>query len=355
MKLLLDDGDEHVGGDGAPDLCLHGVLAGAQESLDTQVLLDPFEEQLDLPATFVERGNRQGGQRRVVGQKDQRLARFGVFESDAPQVLGVLLGRVMAVEHHTLVADDACAAVDRIGVHAPSVHARFGSGDEECASLMHGIQASKVDVSTIHHVKGARLDRQDVEYVDVVEFAVADVNERGNGTAQVQQRVQLDGGLGRTKRRPVEQAQAQVDGGGVQGVHTGIEIEHRWLLGIQGSGPHDQPLRQRMVNPPVARVQRIGQRRACWGCLQTHVKQLATIGGQAGFDVAQRFAPCELGKRHDAKQVRASQGANTCIAIVAVDDAREGLPRHELHYLCEQRLAHIHAPLRVVETREHRK
>lgn len=87
MKLLLDDGDEHVGGDGAPDLCLHGVLAGAQESLDTQVLLDPFEEQLDLPATFVERGNRQGGQRRVVGQKDQRLARFGVFESDAPQVL----------------------------------------------------------------------------------------------------------------------------------------------------------------------------------------------------------------------------------------------------------------------------
>ena len=66
MKLLLDDGDEHVGGDGAPDLCLHGVLAGAQESLDTQVLLDPFEEQLDLPATFVERGNRQGGPKSSV-------------------------------------------------------------------------------------------------------------------------------------------------------------------------------------------------------------------------------------------------------------------------------------------------
>src|SRR5574343_722857 len=211
MKLLLDDSDEHVGGHGAPDLRLHGVLAGAQESLDTQVLLDPFEEQLDLPATFVERGNRQGGQRRVVGQKDQRLARFGVFESDAPQVLGVLLGRVMTVENHALVANDACAAVDGIGVHASSVHARFGSGDEECASLMQGIQASKVDISTIHHVKGARIDRQDVEYVDVVEFAVADVNERGDGPTQVQQRVQLDGGLGRTKRRPAEQAQTQVD------------------------------------------------------------------------------------------------------------------------------------------------
>jgi hypothetical protein len=44
MKLLLDDGDEHVGGDGAPDLRLHRVLAGAQETLDAQVLLDPLEE-----------------------------------------------------------------------------------------------------------------------------------------------------------------------------------------------------------------------------------------------------------------------------------------------------------------------
>jgi len=44
VKLLLDDGDEHVGGHGAPDLRLHCVLAGAQEALDAQVLLDPLEQ-----------------------------------------------------------------------------------------------------------------------------------------------------------------------------------------------------------------------------------------------------------------------------------------------------------------------
>lgn len=42
---LLDDGDEHVVGDGAPDWRLHRVLAGAQEARDAQVLLDPLEEQ----------------------------------------------------------------------------------------------------------------------------------------------------------------------------------------------------------------------------------------------------------------------------------------------------------------------
>lgn len=52
MKLLLDDRNEDVSCHGAPDLRLHGVLAVANEMLDSQVLLDPFEEQLHLPSTL---------------------------------------------------------------------------------------------------------------------------------------------------------------------------------------------------------------------------------------------------------------------------------------------------------------
>ena len=51
MKLPLDDGDQHVGGHGAPDLRLHGILAVADETFDAQMLLDPLEEQLDLPTS----------------------------------------------------------------------------------------------------------------------------------------------------------------------------------------------------------------------------------------------------------------------------------------------------------------
>ncbi len=49
MKFLFDDGNQHVGRDGTPDLRLDCVLVGGQKSLDTQVLFDPFEKQLDLP------------------------------------------------------------------------------------------------------------------------------------------------------------------------------------------------------------------------------------------------------------------------------------------------------------------
>ena len=50
-------------------------------------LLDPLEEQFHLPATLVQRGNRQRRQCRVVGQKNQRLARLRILESNAPQML----------------------------------------------------------------------------------------------------------------------------------------------------------------------------------------------------------------------------------------------------------------------------
>ncbi len=74
MKLLLNDGDQHIGGYGAPDLRLHRILGRAQKTLDTQMLLDPFEKQPHLPAALVQRGNGQWRERRIVGQKHQRFA-----------------------------------------------------------------------------------------------------------------------------------------------------------------------------------------------------------------------------------------------------------------------------------------
>ena len=42
------------------------------------MLLDPFEEEFDLPAAAIELGDGQRRHGEVVGQKDQRLARFWI-------------------------------------------------------------------------------------------------------------------------------------------------------------------------------------------------------------------------------------------------------------------------------------
>ena len=74
MQTFLRNRDQQVRANGNPDLRLHGVLAGAEEHLDAQVLLDPFEELFHLPALAVQVGNQLWFEREVVGQKNQTLS-----------------------------------------------------------------------------------------------------------------------------------------------------------------------------------------------------------------------------------------------------------------------------------------
>ena len=83
MKLLFNDGNQYVGGHSAPYLCLtgagikvshHRVLARTQKTLDTQMLLNPLEEQFDLPAFLVQSRDGQRVQGGIVGQKHRRFA-----------------------------------------------------------------------------------------------------------------------------------------------------------------------------------------------------------------------------------------------------------------------------------------
>jgi hypothetical protein len=89
MKALLDDRYDDVDRDGDPDLGLDRVLGSPEEGLYTEMLLDPFEEKLDLPAAFVERANRGGWKLEMVCQEDQCLPGLWVFEADTPEMLRV--------------------------------------------------------------------------------------------------------------------------------------------------------------------------------------------------------------------------------------------------------------------------
>ncbi len=130
MKLLFNNGNQHVSGDGAPDLRLYCILAVADKSLDTQMLLDPLEKQFDLPSLLVQCGDGQRGQRRIVGQEYQRLAGFRVFETDAPQLFGVAFRGLETVQRDELIADDSRTPIDLHRVHPVCIHTPFRPSHE---------------------------------------------------------------------------------------------------------------------------------------------------------------------------------------------------------------------------------
>jgi len=107
MKSFLENGNQHVNGNGDPDLRLDGVLGRAVEGLDPQVLLDPFEEEFDLPTALVDLRDRKWRQRKAVGDENETLGCLGVDETNAAQFFGIGLERIEAHELDGLVAAQA--------------------------------------------------------------------------------------------------------------------------------------------------------------------------------------------------------------------------------------------------------
>ena len=114
VEAFFDDGHQHIDGDGDPDLSFDGVFRGAEEGLDSQVLFDPFEEQLDLPAAFVEFGNGECRQGEVVGEEYEGVVSFGVVILDAAQVVRVVAEGMAASQHTDLVVTESCRPMDRL-------------------------------------------------------------------------------------------------------------------------------------------------------------------------------------------------------------------------------------------------
>ena len=123
------------------------------------MLLDPFEEQLDLPSAPIKRGDGQRGQGNVVGQKNQCLARFRILEANAAQRGLEVLARVEAGENDRLIADQSGAAIHRMRVAPFGFEIRFATGHEEAAGLAETIQPFEVEEAPIHDVKRAGWNR----------------------------------------------------------------------------------------------------------------------------------------------------------------------------------------------------
>src|SRR5208337_4680393 len=114
------------------------------------------------------------------------------------------------------------------------------------------MQASEIDVSSIHHVEGARFDRQAIEDGHIVRFPVSYADKTGDVAPQVDQRVKLHGTFVTTKARPRKEGKTEIDGRGVQGIGGLLERHGKAVLGVQGSGATNEYVSEVGVDPPVA-------------------------------------------------------------------------------------------------------
>ena len=353
LEPFLHNCDQHVCADRDPDLRLHGVLAGAQECLDAQVLLYPLEEQFDLPALPIQLRDQVRFEAKVVGQECDALARFLVAHHDPAQGARVIFARIEHREHSGLVAQDVgVGSIDRVRVAPLELGIALGSGEEEGLRLMDGEQPAEVQISTIEQVIRPGLDDQLVQNVDLVGLAIGDVDEARDCTAKVEQGMQLDSGFGRTKRCPRIDRQAQVDGGGIERIDRCVQIHRQGLVGVQRPGNANQVLREVGVYLPGAHRVCVGKRVARNRlAAKAHVVQPCRLRPQVHFDVAQRLACRQLRKGHREELIEAREFLHLVIAPMGGDTAAKRGERQMGHDLRKHEHALMHGSLRRISAK----
>jgi hypothetical protein len=80
---LLEQSDQQVTDEGSKYLNPNCVFGSSQELLDPEVLLDPFEEELDAPALLVTLSNLERAASNVVGGEDDWRSFFGARYGNA--------------------------------------------------------------------------------------------------------------------------------------------------------------------------------------------------------------------------------------------------------------------------------
>jgi hypothetical protein len=201
---------------------------------------------------------------------------------------------------------------------------------------------SKSKEATIHDVECSRLGQQLIEDVDLVHFAVADVNKDRDIAAQVEQRMQFDRCFGTPKRRPWKDRQTQVDRRGVERVHRLFQIDAKGIVGVELASHGDQSLGEVCVDTPIPNFVRIRQSAARDAAANPHVIKLLAMRTQACFDIAKTFPISQPRKRQTQKLLEACEALDLVLPAVAGHAATKRRQRQVLGQLSENQLPCVH-------------
>ena len=121
-----------------------------------------------------------------------------------------------------------------------------------------------------------------------------------------------------------------------------MKFQGERLVGIKTCGLLDEPLRKVCEDFPVTGFVGVGERAARGGLADAGMVEFGAERLQAGFDVAETFAPSELGERQDEKMFVSGKFASAEVAAITGDAKIKLVFGQEVQKLGEDGAALVH-------------
>ena len=226
MQFFLDNGHHAIGGYCRVNLDADCVLGLTPELFYLQVLLDPLEEEFYLPAVFVEVCYSYRLDTQCVGEEYELSVGFFVQIDDPADSVGIFLPGLHSVHMAYGIREYSGAFPEPLfPTLRLEVVVLLASDDKEGIRALYVVKTLEVIVTSVEDVERVLLVGYDIHGLRVMDFCRCDVEEGRHLGFNVIQRMHLDAAFPFPEQRPPENAQAQVDGRGVEGIDVPAELE----------------------------------------------------------------------------------------------------------------------------------
>ena len=340
--LLLGNDKQKVVTDGYPYLredCIHSRTV---ERLDVEMLLDPLEEDLNLPPFAVEFSDGNRLQSEVIGQEAIDSAVPKVLIDNKSEIIGVLSGSVISGKPDCLIGDKAGLRINFSAIHNLILHVVFGPSNEPRMRLMEmGVERIKLDIAFIHEIVSVRFYRNFLKYLGIMNRGLCKAYERWDRAIQVHQSVHLEAAFSVMKRSPRAERKTQFNGAAVESANHFVKVYSQLLTGIKVLCLLYKDMAKVLIYAPITLLVSFCKGR--FGhYLQSGPIQVLRAKVKRCLNISQAASVCELSKAHHKELVPAIELDSVPVAFVAIHTLAEFIFGEERHKLCEDCFTLIH-------------
>ena len=342
LHVMFDDTNEAICDDGNMYLNAYGILGFSPEGLDSKMLLDPLEEQFDLPSVFIKECN-------VLGFKIEIISVVGEGSLELWRVVnnaayGCRIARFipLASETYCLVTKDVIfpflevkTALNLIG------GMKLLAYNEECSGAIDFIEPCKVKVSSVKHIAYKRLVCEPVHGVDIMYLSVGDSVEYRDLCDDVNLGVDSYSRLGRPELCPSENRKAKVDCRGVNRIESSVQFKLPGKAFRLGNSHHvkSKLFKDSIISDAVRFGKNLPVDKAF---PKAEEKRFVSMGDCNICKFPKTSTSKQLPEHKNQQMVPMSKRPASCVVIVLDRQAFEESLREELGYLRKSKVTRMH-------------
>jgi len=341
LMIMFNDIDEAVCDDSNMYLNTDSILCLAPEGLDFEMLLDPFEEQFDLPSVLVKKCDFTCFEIEVIRIVCNRSLQTRSIIDNASERNRIVTLIPAPSESDSLVSKDIILSSKQIlAILNFIVRMELLPDNEEGASLFNGKEPRQIEVSAIKDIAGKSLIFNPVHRVDVMNLCCRDSVKHRYFCSNINLRVNSDTAFRTPEFCPSEDGETEVNGCRVNCIESSMKLKLLGDSSLLSLADHIEG--KFFIDPVITESIGLGDDTSVRsGCSETVI--VRTLGMR--LDYVNKFPKTDTARElriyKHTKMIPMSKAPVPCPVVVSADNTIE-LTFEPVGYLIEYIVPQVH-------------